>query len=878
MIGQTISHYKILDKLGEGGMGEVYLAEDTSLGRKVAVKFLSSDKAADPESRQRFVHEARAQAMLSHPNIATFYEVGEMQDKVFIVMEYIDGQPLSNLAQVEKLTLPEVLGLAIQVGEGLQAAHEKGVVHRDIKPENVLVTSKHHAKITDFGLAKWKGATTLTQSGARMGTAYYMSPEQVEGKKTDHRTDIFSFGVVLYELLCARRPFEGDAETAIFYALVNTQPQPLARYARNLPEKLEQIVFKCLGKKPEERYQHVDELVTDLKALKRTSEVQTIPIALARPAGFRKKWIALSVAGAAILVTLAAYLILPRLFAPIAEKTGSRKMLAVLPFENLGPAEEEYFADGITEEITARLANIHALGVIARTSVIQYKKTNKTIRQIGKELGVDYVLEGTIRWQKSPGGQSRVRVTPQLIRTSDATHLWANVYDEVMAEVFHVQSNIAEKVISALGVALLQPERKSIEAKPTENLTAYENYLRGNYYFNQKHRGGTNVRDAIEMYEKAVELDPHFALAYAMLAQAHAWMFWKGSDSSPERLAQAQQAVDAALQLMPELPEAHLSLGYNYYYISEDYDRALEEFSFVKKSQPNNSDLLAAIGSAQVRQGKFEPALANLIQAAELDPGSLSKVHEVGRTYHFIRNYPEAERYYDRAISLRAEWSQVYIDKAGLYRSWEGSTKKAREVLQEAAGRIDSAKLSAAWINCDLYDGNYQKALDRLYEPARLADIYGHTHDADYYLNKAQIHGFLEQLPLARACYDSARSILERLVPASLEDVKPKHYSYFSYLGIAHAGLGRKKEAIREGRKAVELLPLSKDAFGGAELVQNLALIYAMVGEFDAAIEQLEHLLSIPSWFSIPVLRLDPDWAPLRNHPRFKKLLRGDKS
>src|SRR3989304_6671197 len=272
MIGQTISHYKILEKLGEGGMGEVYLAEDPNLGRKVAVKFLSSDKAADPESRQRFVHEARAQAMLSHPNIATFYEVGEMQDKVFIVMEYIEGQPLSNLAQVEKLTLPEILDLAIQVGEGLQAAHEKGITHRDIKPENVLVTAKHHAKITDFGLAKWKGASTLTKTGARMGTAFYMSPEQVEGKKVDHRTDIFSLGTILYELLCARRPFEGDTDTAIFYDLINTQPQPLARFARNIPEKLEQIVLKCLAKKAEERYQHIDELLVDLGSAKKKIE------------------------------------------------------------------------------------------------------------------------------------------------------------------------------------------------------------------------------------------------------------------------------------------------------------------------------------------------------------------------------------------------------------------------------------------------------------------------------------------------------------------------------------------------------------------------------------------------------------------------------
>jgi len=307
MIGQTISHYKILEKLGEGGMGEVYLAEDTSLGRKVAVKFLSSDKAADPESRQRFVHEARAQAMLSHPNIATFYEVGEEGDKVFIVMEYIEGQPLSKLAQVEKLSFSEILDIAIQIGEGLAAAHERGITHRDIKPENVLVNSKRLAKITDFGLAKWKGATTLTQSGARMGTAYYMSPEQVEGKKPDHRTDIFSFGVVLYELFCARRPFEGDTETAVFYDLVHTPPQPLARYCRNLPEGLERIVFKCLSKKPEERYQSAADLVTDLKTLKRAGDIDLLPSYIQTSSDKHKKARAkrLKLMGAAAVLILA---------------------------------------------------------------------------------------------------------------------------------------------------------------------------------------------------------------------------------------------------------------------------------------------------------------------------------------------------------------------------------------------------------------------------------------------------------------------------------------------------------------------------------------------------------------------------------------------
>ncbi|MGE5692444.1 MAG: protein kinase domain-containing protein, partial [Candidatus Zixiibacteriota bacterium] len=611
MIGRTISHYKILQKLGEGGMGEVYLAEDTSLGRKVAIKFLSSDKAFDPESRQRFVHEARTQAMLSHPNIATFHEVGEAENKAFIVMEYIEGRPLSDSAQLEKLSLPEILDLAIQIGEGLSAAHEKGIVHRDIKPENILVTSKRHAKITDFGLAKWKGASTLTKTGTRMGTAYYMSPEQVEGKKVDNRTDIFSLGVILYELLCARRPFEGDTDTAIFYDLINTQPQPLARFARNIPEKLEQIVLKCLAKKPEERYQSTADLVADLKTLRRTSDIQNLPVSRSQPVISRKSWIGIAAGLGIIVLALAAYLILPKFFTTVSSDTKSgRKMLAVLPFDNLGSVEEEYFADGITEEITTRLAKIGRLGVISHTSARKYKKTDKTLKQIGAELGADYILEGNIRWAKS-GGASRIRINPQLIQVSDDSHLWAENYDAVLNDVFELQSSIAEKVAAALDVALLEPERRVLAAKPTENLEAYDFYLRGNDQFNRTTIGAIGaekyLRIAFQMYERAVDLDPNFALAHCQFSRVNTELYWH-FDRKEKYLKEAKAAVEKVFKISPGLPEAHLALG-SYHYHDREYERALEQFAIAQKNLPNNPDLPLEIGYVLRRQGKWELAL-----------------------------------------------------------------------------------------------------------------------------------------------------------------------------------------------------------------------------------------------------------------------------
>jgi serine/threonine protein kinase len=353
MIGQTISHYKITAKLGAGGMGEVYLAEDLDLGRMVAVKFLSTDKSSHEESRQRFIHEARAQAMLNHPNIATFHEVSDVHGRAFIVMEYIQGKPLPEAVQTDKLSIPEILDLVIQVAEGLQAAHEQGVVHRDIKPENIMVTPKGHVKITDFGLARWKGATTRTKSGTRMGTVSYMSPEQAEGKKVDHRSDIFSLGVVLYEMVAGRAPFEGQHEAAITYSIVNETPKPLARYEANVSDTIEQIVSKCLAKRRGERYQSCADLVADLRLEQRASE----PTIRSTPRKVRVRGLMIS----ALVIAVFAVLVLVFkpwriVVQPTQDASAGRTMLAVLPFENLGSDDQEYFADGMTEEITSRLA------------------------------------------------------------------------------------------------------------------------------------------------------------------------------------------------------------------------------------------------------------------------------------------------------------------------------------------------------------------------------------------------------------------------------------------------------------------------------------------------------------------------------------------
>jgi serine/threonine-protein kinase len=427
-------------------------------------------------------------------------------------------------------------------------------------------------------------------------------------------------------------------------------------------------------------------------------------------------------------------------------------------------------------------------------------------------------------------------------------------------------------VAQALDITLLEPERRALASRPTENMEAYDYYLRGNEYWRRSVLEN-DFRIAMRMYEKAVELDPTFALAYARLSEVHANMYWFYYDRSEECLAKAKEAVDRAFQLNPNLPEVHLALGHYYYHCHLDYDRALEQFAIARESQPNNSGLLSFIGFVQRRQGKLEQALANIKKASELDPRSARLAWEFAQTFMFLRKYPEAERYFNRAISLAPDLPQGYNSKAWLYLRWEGSIEKARAVLQEALQNIKSAEdpdIVNLLVDIDVFDGNYQEALDRL--SLKSEDIDNMSYFIPNALQYARIYRYMKKKEPAKKYYDEARSILESKIQEQPEDER-----FHSSLGIAYAGLGRKEDAIREGKLGVELLPVSKEAIRGLSKVEDLAKIYVMVGEFDAAIDQLEFLLSIPSRLSIPLLRLDPAWGPLRDHPRFKRLMEGGK-
>lgn len=537
--------------------------------------------------------------------------------------------------------------------------------------------------------------------------------------------------------------------------------------------------------------------------------------------------------------------------------------LVVLPFDNLGEPEDEYFADGVTEEITARLAEIPELSVISRTTAIQFKGSPRSVREIAAELDVAYVLEGTVRWEHSTGAPSQVRVTPQLIRVSDDTNIWTERYDAVLSEIFRVQSDIAENVALALDITLLGPQRQAIRARPTENLEAYDYFLHGNDHYARRFIE-EEAWDAVDMYEAAVRLDPSFAVAYAALARALVWLnqqFERGA-----ALPRARTAVDEALRLAPDLAEAHMALGDYYYYGLLDLEQALEQYEWVQRRQPSNSDAVALIAWIQRRLGDWDSSIDNAAVALELDP--LNTVWLIGQAqnYFYTRQYDEAEPYFLRAIANGPDVPYYYRWAAWFYLSWDGTTERAYRLLEQAVFRFDPGQLllgsESGWIIFHVFGDEYGPALERLSPDS--ADV-----DAGYYyLARGYLSARSGNDEQAHTFYDSARVVFEARVEEG-----PEQFAPHSALGLAYAGLGRTEDAIREGELAVRLVPLSRDAMTGANRIRDLAIIYMTVGDHEAAMDQLEQLLSIPSEFSSSLLRVDPFWEPLRSEPRFQAML-----
>jgi len=869
------NRYEVIEELGKGGMGKVYRVFDKTIKEEVALKLIKPEIAGGERTIKRFSNELKFARKIAHRNVCRMFDLDEEEGTHFITMEYIAGESLkSMIGMMGQLSAAQVIFLAKQVCEGLAEAHRLGVVHRDLKPSNIIIDKEGNARIMDFGIARSLKEKGITGAGVMIGTPAYMSPEQVDAEEVDKRSDIYSLGIVLYEMITGKLPFEG--ETALSIALKHKTETPLdpKQFNAQIPEDLSRVILKCIEKDREKRYQETKELLSELSKIEEgiTTGERIIPnkktiVSKKIKETFGKRWMMIA---AVFMAVVAAGIAILYFMAKKPVHPPGEKMLVVLPFKNLGPPTDEYFADGITEEITSRLASLQGLGVISRTSAIQYKNTDKTIRQIGDELSIDYALEGSVRWDRSAEGKGRVRVTPQLVRVSDDSHLWSESYDRVIEDIFSVQSEIAEQVARQLDLTVLEPERRALNAQPTDNLEAYDYYLRG---LEHEGRGWASLdnqefEQAIEMFEKATELDPDFALAYVRISRIHSRMYHFGIGRTEERLEKSRAAVHRALELQPDLPEAHQALAIYYYRGFLDYDRAAEIFESLQKARPNISPSI--LGYIQRRKGKWEQSVATLERAFRLNPRDSQTAYETGLCYMSMRRYEEVEEWFNRVLSIDPDHLTAQLGKVAIYVLSEGNTKEAKALLETLP---QHPLTDYMWYTLGMLERNYQGVLDRL---ASLS--YDYFEGQHFYFQKnltyASVYHAMNESLLMKSRAEPALIMLERAVRDHTGDPR-----FHASLGLGYAYLGRKSEAIREGNHAAKLNPVSKDAALGPPYILNLARIYVVVGEYEEAINQLEYLLSIPSseflWqvVSIPLLRLDPLWDPLRENPRFQSLL-----
>src|SRR6266536_2990528 len=662
-------------------MGEVYLATDIVAGRKAALKLLPLRFTGDAERLKRFQQEAHAVVALNHPNILTVYEIGEDHSTNYIASELIEGETLRQRLAHGPMQLSEAVDIAIQVASALAAAHHAGIVHRDIKPENIMLRPDGYVKVLDFGIAKLAesafadaaadgaGSATLVETnlGAVMGTVRYMSPEQACGGQVDKSTDIWSLGVVFYEMVTGQTPFTGDTPREVMSAILGKEPPPLTSYIRHPPSELQHLVSKTLRKDRTERYQSASEMLQALKNLRRNLESNAVPSWL--------RWTRSPIAVAVALLVFALVLALPfyRHRNPVTTLP-PEKSIAVLPLKNLSEEKENaFFADGIQDELLSNLSKIADLKVISRTSVMQYKSgIKRNLKEIAQQLGVNNVVEGSVG-----RAGNRVRVSVQLIDARTDTHLWAEHYDRDIADVFAVQTEIAQRIADQLRAKLSPAERAAMAERPTADLAAYALYTKAknldwakNLDLDDWEGAEKSLNRKVELLEKATQRDPNFALAYCALAKTQCDLFSVtgagGTDMSRTHLELAKKAADAALRVRPDLGEAHLELARYYFYAgiltdTGDFDRAGDELAIARRTLPNDSEAIYIAARIDRRQNRWDDSLANFRKASELDPRNIEIAVYRWGAYRDMRRYKELEQLFAKDATsgtLQDPWTQ----------------------------------------------------------------------------------------------------------------------------------------------------------------------------------------------------------------------------
>jgi serine/threonine protein kinase len=709
MLEKTISHYKILEKLGEGGMGVVYKAQDTKLDRIVALKFLPKHLLCEEDAKTRFVHEAKAASALNHTNITTIYEIDEVEGECFICMEYVEGKSIKELLKEKTLSIEEILKIAIQVAEGLNVAHKKGIVHRDIKSDNIMLTDEGLVKIMDFGLAKLRGVSKLTRTGSTLGTIQYMSPEQVQGMEVDQRSDIFSFGVVLYEMIAGQLPFKGEHEAAIIYSILNETPEPLARYKSNVPGELQRVIEKALAKGKDERYQHVDEMMVDLKYIKKKLETTTTIHEPGKPKLLRKVSLYIY-ASVAILIVI---LILSKLYF-FASREVPINSIAVLPFQNLSAdPEQEYFSDGITEALISELSKIKALRVISRTSVMRFKKTEKSLPEIAHDLNVDAVVEGSVQRV-----QDDIRITAQLIKAEPEKHLWASDFTRKFKDILILQSEVAQAIAREIKITVTPEEQQQLATYRTVNPEAHELYLKGIYFVNKF--SPPDIEKGFKYFEEAIHKDPNYALAYTGMAKGYDYLVsitmppkeaWPKVDSLARKALSldktladaylliaevkavyewdwkgAEEYYKRAIELNPNHATAHA--WYAMYLLAmKRLDEALREAKHAKELDPLSFDINWMMSYVFLYTGQYDSAITLAKEVLKLDSTFVLAYNILGESYLLKKMYNEAIPQFRKSIALGFRYSLSSLAHAYAETGKETEAQKILNDLLEESKR-----------------------------------------------------------------------------------------------------------------------------------------------------------------------------------------------
>jgi len=866
-----VGNYQILEEIGRGGMGVIYRARQRHSRRIVALKRILSHNADSQETLVRFRREAQAAASLDHPNILPIYEVSECDNGLpFFSMKYASGGSLRDAAPTLHSEPRRVVALVAKLADAMRYAHEQGILHRDLKPANVLLDGRGEPLIGDFGLSKWLDTPTdLTPTLTIFGTPGYIAPEQVNGSagKMTPAADVYSLGAILFDLLTGRPPFLGEHALNVIQQASEKPAPKLRTLAPMLDRDLETICAKCLEREPGARYRSAGALTEDLERWLDGRHIVARPVSLPVRVWrwVRRNPVIAQMATLSLTLGCALGVLIwnSKMASPTPESG-----IAVLPFESLSPDKENvFFADGVYDGISTKLAKVADLKVISHNSVAKYRRTRNT-REVARALNVAYLLEGSVR-----RGAGRIHLDAKLIDTRTDAHVWAESYDRDLKDVFTLQSEIARKVAHRLGAQVSSVEKAAIEEPPTTDVVAYDAYLRAKDLINGitfSPRAKEDLFQAVELLDQAIARDPSFFDAYCELTGAHDKIYFSGFDHSDARLNLAETTVQSVRRLRPGSGETHLALANHLYWAYRDYDRAKAELAIAKRSLPNESRIPLLIGYIERRQGHWEKSLEEMKQALELDPRNFSVLQQISLTYQALHRYKEALSTLDSVLAIAPKDVASNVRRAWVAAEWRADLKPLHTTIETVLADNPSAPpvVVYRWLDLALRERDPAAA-----ERALAAMPAGGCYDENIPFPTSWCEGLVDRMrgnePAAHDAFIRARNELEQALRN-----QPGYAQGLCALGVVDAALGNKEDAIREGERAVELIPVSKSAIEGSVLTQYLAIIYAWTGDKDCAIERLAEAAKLPgSHVTYGYLRLHPLWDPLRGDPRFEAIV-----